>query len=71
MHKHKLKTVPSKDAGPFLKTLFFFKCFSYIYTIANQLPGFSISRSANVEDFDNVNVFFKCKYKCEYKRLFI
>ena len=27
-----------------------------------SIPGFSISRLANVEDFFNVNIFFKCKY---------
>ena len=31
------------------------------FAIANQLPGFSISRLANVGDFLNVNIFFKCK----------
>ena len=46
-------------------------CFSHIFAIANQLPGFFIIRLANVEDYFNVNTFFKCKYKCEYKRLFI
>ena len=47
--------------------LFFF----HIFAIANQLPGFSISRLPNVDDFFNANIFFKCKYKYEYKRLFI
>ena len=28
---------------------------------ATQLPGFSIGRLANVENFFNVNTFFKCK----------
>ena len=45
--------------------------FSHIFTTATQLPGFSISRLANVKFFFNVNIFFKCKYKYEYKRLFI
>ena len=31
------------------------------FPIVNQLPGFSISRLANVGDFSNVNIFFKCK----------
>ena len=48
----------SKEAGPFLK-ISFFRCFSHIFAIANQLPGFSISRLANVEDFFNVNMFYK------------
>ena len=45
--------------------------FSHIFSIVDQLPGLSISRLANVEDFFNVNKFFKCKYKREYKQLFI
>ena len=58
LHKQKLKTVPqyslSKEAGPFLQISFFFRRFSHIFGIANQLPGFSINRLANVEDFINV-----------------
>ena len=27
-----------------------------------SIPGFSIGRSADAEDFFNVNIFFKCKY---------
>ena len=27
-----------------------------------SIPGFFISRLANVEDFFNVNIFFICKY---------
>ena len=61
----------SKDAGLFLKISFVFRCFSDIFDIANQLPGFSNSRLSNVEDFLNVNIAFQCKYKYEYKRLFI
>ena len=34
---------------------------SHSFAIATQLPGFSISRLANVEDFFNANIFFKCK----------
>ena len=45
--------------------------FSHIFAIASQLPCFSISILRNVEDSFNVNIFFNCKYKCEYKRLFI
>ena len=37
--------------------IFFFGCFFHIFAIGNQLPGFSISRLANVEDFLNVNYF--------------
>ena len=62
----------NKDAAcPSLKISLFFRCFSHIFAIANQLPGFQISRLANVEDFFNVNIFYECKYKCEYKHLFI
>ena len=62
LHKRKLKIVPeckilSKDSGPFLKIPFFFSCFSHIFAIANQLPGFSICRLGNVEDLFNVNFF--------------
>ena len=32
-----------------------------LFAIANQLPGFSISRLANMGDFLNANIFFKCK----------
>ena len=43
-----------------------------IFAIAiNHLSDFYISRSANVEDFLNINVFFNGKYKCNYKRSFI
>ena len=59
-----------KDADPFPK-ISFFRCFPHIFAIAKQLPGFSISRLASVEDFLNVYIFFKCKYMCKYKRLFI
>ena len=62
-HKQKL--------SPFLNIYFTLRCFSHSFAIANQLPGFSISRLANVEDFFDVGMLFKCKYKCEYSRLFI
>ena len=39
--------------------------FLHIFTLTNQLLGF---RLANVENFFNVNVFFNCKYKYEYKQ---
>ena len=29
---------------------------------SKSIPGFSISRLANVEDLFNVNMFFECKY---------
>ena len=29
---------------------------------SKSIPGFSISRLANVDNFFNVNIFFKCKY---------
>ena len=51
----------SKDADTFLKISFFFRCYSHFFAITNQLPGFSISRSGNVEDFFNVSIFSKFK----------
>ena len=40
-----------------------YKLVAYIKTkCTKSIPGFSISRLANVEDFFNVNIFFKCKY---------
>ena len=45
------RKILSKDAGLFHKISFFSKCFSHIFTIANQLPGFSISRLTSVEEF--------------------
>ena len=68
--KQSQSEILSKHIGTFLKISFFFRSLSHIFAIANQLPGFSINRLANVEDFLNVNIIFKCKYKCEYKRLF-
>ena len=60
----------SKDADAFLN--FFLRVFFHIFAIAVQLPGFSISRLANVEDFFfNVKIFFKCKSKCEFKQVLI
>ena len=35
--------------------------FSLSFAIATQLPAFSISRLANLEDFFNVNTYFKCE----------
>ena len=64
------REILNKDAGPFIRMFLFSRCFSHIFAIANQLAGFSISRLASVEDFFNVYIFFKCKYICEYKRLF-
>ena len=68
LHKQKLKTVAewilSKDADPFLKC-FSFGCFFHIFTVAIQLPSFSISRLASVNEFLNVNIFSTCKDKCE------
>ena len=54
----------------FLNSFFFWVLFS-LFAVANQLPGFSITRLASVEDFFNVNIFFDCKYNCEYKRFLI
>ena len=61
---------PVKDAGPFLNFFFLPKFFD-IVAMANQLPGFSISGLANIEDFFNGNISFKCKYICKYKQLII
>ena len=52
---HIFRTLFSMDTYEGL--LLFFRCFSHIFTMANELPGFSISRLANVKDFFNVNVF--------------
>ena len=52
-----------KIKGSFLKFFFFFRCFSLIFAIANQLLSFLISRLANLEEFFNVNIYFKCKNK--------
>ena len=41
--------------------------FFLIFTVANKLPGFSINRLTNVEDFLNENIILNCKYKCEYE----
>ena len=51
----------NKDANTFLKISSFFRCYCHVFAKVNQLPGFSISRLANVDDFLNVNIFFKCK----------
>ena len=40
----------------------------FFLAIATQLPGFSISRLVNVEDFFNVNIFFKCKLNINVSR---
>ena len=75
LHKQKLKTVPQrnlrKDAGPFIKTFFFYRCLCHIFAIGNQLAGFSTCRLASVEDIFNVYIIFKCKYICKYEPLFI
>ena len=47
----------SRDGGSFIKIFFFFRCFSHIFTVANQLLGFFISRLAYVDYFFNVNIF--------------
>ena len=69
--KQELKTFPEnfwvKMQILFLK-LFSFGCFFLIFAVANKLPGFSISRSANAENFLKANIFLNCKYKCEYEK---
>ena len=45
----------------FLKFLYSSDVILTFFAIANQLPGFFISRLANMEDFFNVNIFFKRK----------
>ena len=54
----------------FLKFLSPSGFFPQVFDITNELLDFCVSTLANVEDFFNVNIFFKCKYKCEYERLF-
>ena len=44
----------SKDSDTFLKISVLFRGYSHIFAIANQQPGFSISRLANVNDFFSV-----------------
>ena len=39
------------DVGPFFKISFLFRFFSHVFAIANQLPHFSISRSADGKYF--------------------
>ena len=60
MPKQELKTFPerilSKDAVSFLNLFSFGGSFP-IFTVANKLPGFSINRLANVEDFLNAKIF--------------
>ena len=57
LRNQKLKTVP--DSQILSKGVSsFFRCYSHIVTIANQLPGFPINRSTDVEEFFNVNIFF-------------
>ena len=51
----------SKNADTFFKICLLFRCYSHIFAVANQLPGFSNGRLANVKDFFNANIFFKCK----------
>ena len=69
LHKQELSRneIVSRVISHFLKISFLLSFFPHIFAITNQLPGFSTSRKANVENFFNVNVFFKCEYKCEYK----
>ena len=58
LHKQKQKTAPVWNLKWRCRPLsyFFFTCFSHIFAIANQLPGFYISRLANVENFFNLNI---------------
>ena len=46
-----------------MRGLVVYKLVAYEKTkCSKSILGFSISRLANVEDFFNVNIFFKCKY---------
>ena len=46
-----------------MRGLVVYKLVAYKKTkCSKSIPGFSISRSANAEEFFNVNIFFKCKY---------
>ena len=54
LHKQELKTVPDcifKILQILFLKCFFFRRFFHIFTIANELTGFSISRLANMDDF--------------------
>ena len=54
LHKQELKTVPDcifKILQILFLKCFFFRRFFHIFTIANELTGFSISRLADMEDF--------------------
>ena len=54
-----------------MRALVAYKLVAYKKTkCSKSIPGFSISRLANVEDLLNVNIFFKMQI-CENKRLFI
>ena len=46
-----------------MQRLVAYKLVAYKKTKSNKsTPGFSTSRLVNVEDFFNMNIFFKCKY---------
>ena len=46
-----------------MRGLVVYKLVAYKKTkCSKSIPGFSISRLANVEDFFNANIFFICKY---------
>ena len=49
------RKILSKDVGPFLKISFFSRCFSHIFAIAKQFPGFSIGRFLHLHL--NVNIY--------------
>ena len=63
--------VLSKDADLLLNFFSSGVFFFHIFTASNQLPGFFISRISKCGGFLNVNVFFNCKCKFEYKQFFI
>ena len=55
-----------------MRGLVAYKLVAYKTTKCSQsIPGFSISRLANVEDYFKENIFFKCKYvrmnDCSFK----
>ena len=60
--KQELKAFPRVNFWVKVQILFLnffsFRCFFHIFTVANKLPGFSINRLANVEDFLDANIYF-------------
>ena len=67
LHEQELKTVPDwifKILQILFLKCFFFRRFFHIFTIANELTGFSISRLASMEDFLRGTARKVYKYGC-------